>query len=262
MELIMKSKEKLKEEIKILYNEGKKIYQSIYLLDENGKKLLIKNKIKIEELPDFRNSYNLWYTKTCYLIGEIIPHRLTDFVELYHKSNTKNQDLDSYCIYDALLGYIFRQGFDVIASPITAVEKMKQQLSILKSAESMVDSYFYKLKTELICNIFDSEIESAYELLKKKFLRAAGAVAGVVLEKHLENVLQEHLIKIGKKAPAISDYNDKLKSEGIIDVPEWRRIQLLGDLRNLCCHNKKEEPTESQVKDLIDGVKYTVSNIF
>lgn len=258
----MEAKEILKSEIQDLCNEGKKLYYSIFMLDEEGKKLLIKNKINTKDLPNFTTAYNPWYTKSYYIIEKVIPQRLNDFVELYKKPTKKQVSLDSYCISDALLGYTIQRGYDTIASPISITTKMEQQLAILKSAKSLLESYFYNLKTELIGNIFDSEIESAYALLKRHFLRAAGAVAGVVLEKHLDNVLCEHKLKITKKDPTISDFNDKLKSENVIDVPTWRKIQLLGDLRNLCCHNKKEEPTDIQVKDLIDGVKYIISNLF
>ena len=34
-------------------------------------------------------------------------------------------------------------------------------------------------------DLFDSELDAADELGKKKFTRAAGALAGVVLERHL-----------------------------------------------------------------------------
>lgn len=33
-----------------------------------------------------------------------------------------------------------------------------------------------------------------------------------------------------------------------MDVPTWRSIQYLGDLRNLCDHDKQKEPTPDQLK--------------
>jgi hypothetical protein len=36
---------------------------------------------------------------------------------------------------------------------------------------------------------------------------------------------------------------------------------MLGDIRNICDHNKKTEPTESQVKDLIDGADKMLKSI-
>lgn len=102
--------------------------------------------------------------------------------------------------------------------------------------------------------MFDSELDAAAELVKKGFTRAAGAIAGVVLERHLAKISANHSIKLGKKNPTISDWNDALKTENVIEVPEWRFIQHLGDLRNLCDHSKKAEPTKEEVHDLITGV--------
>ena len=53
-----------------------------------------------------------------------------------------------------------------------------------------------------------------------------------------------------------------LKDEGIIDTPTWRKICYLADIRNLCDHNKKEEPTKEQLKDLVDGTEKTIKTVF
>lgn len=62
---------------------------------------------------------------------------------------------------------------------------MLQQISILQSARKLVDSVIYSLDFAIQSDIFDSELETARELIKSNFLRAAGAMCGVVLEKHL-----------------------------------------------------------------------------
>lgn len=108
---------------------------------------------------------------------------------------------------------------------------------------------------------FDSEIDAARELLKHKFSRAAGAIAGVILEKHLRQVCDDHNITVSKKSPGIGDLNELLKTNSVIDVPQWRHISLLGDYRNLCDHNKQKEPTVEQVTDLIDGTDKVLKTI-
>jgi hypothetical protein len=65
--------------------------------------------------------------------------------------------------------------------------------------------------------------------LKHGFRRAAGAVAGVVLEKHLGQIAQNHKITLKKKDPTISELNDQLKAEKVFEIPIWRQIQRLGD---------------------------------
>lgn len=59
-------------------------------------------------------------------------------------------------------------------------------------------------------------------------------------------------IKYGKN-DALSKLNDLCK-ESIYDIPTWRKVQFLTDLRNLCDHDKGREPKNEEVSDLIDGV--------
>ncbi|MGD0839171.1 MAG: hypothetical protein ABSB49_21250 [Polyangia bacterium] len=113
-----------------------------------------------------------------------------------------------------------------------------------------------------MADLFDSELDAAGELAKHKFLRAAGAVAGVVLEKHLVQVCGNHSIKITKKNSGISDLNELLKASNVVDVPQWRFVQHLADIRNLCDHDKTAEPTAEQVDDLVKGVARVVKTIF
>jgi len=143
-----------------------------------------------------------------------------------------------------------------------AVPKMQQQVSILESALKLVDSVIYSIQFSVRAELFDSELGAANELLKAGFLRASGAMCGVILEKHLSEVCARHKISLRKKSPTINDYNEELKNAGVTDLPTWRYIQLLGDLRNLCCHDKKSEPTKDQAKDLLDGTTKICKTVY
>jgi hypothetical protein len=131
----------------------------------------------------------------------------------------------------------------------------------LISVKQRFKSSLFDLKQLVQADLFDSELDAASELNKNKFTRAAGAVAGVVLEKHLCVVCDNHNLKLTKKNPTINDFNELLKANNTIDVPMWRFIQHLGDLRNLCDHNKSKEPSSQDVTDLIDGVKKISKNL-
>ncbi|HEY4213158.1 MAG TPA: hypothetical protein VGM84_16885 [Steroidobacteraceae bacterium] len=82
-----------------------------------------------------------------------------------------------------------------------------------------------------------------------------------MLEKHLLQVCDDHKISIAKKNPPIGDLNEQLKASGVIDVPQWRHITLLADIRNLCDHNKKVDPTNDQVSDLINGADKVLKTV-
>ena len=93
------------------------------------------------------------------------------------------------------------------------------------------------------------------------FYRAAGSIAGVVLEKHLRDVCGNHNLKASKKKPTMVDYQDLLKNNNIIDTPTWRHLQFLADIRNKCAH-PGEEPTKDEVLSLINGTKKAIKTLF
>ena len=93
-------------------------------------------------------------------------------------------------------------------------------------------------------------------------MRAAGAITGVILEKHLSVVCQNHDIVSRKKNPSINDFNQLLKDNDVIETPTWRNIQFLGDLRNLCDHGKERDPKKEEIEDLIDGTSKIMKTLF
>ncbi len=114
---------------------------------------------------------------------------------------------------------------------------------------------------QLLSELQEAERETARQLLKVS-VRAAGSLVGVVVESHLQKVVKAHGITMRKKHPTISDLNDPLKKEGVIDVPAWRKIAYLADIRNICSHKKDAEPTKEQVTELIDGANWLIKNVF
>ena len=87
-------------------------------------------------------------------------------------------------------------------------------------------------------------------------------MAAVVLDTHLAQVCTNREIKISKKHPIITDLNDSLKGADVIDVAQWRFIQLLAGIRNSCDHNKAVEPARENVGELLSGVKKIMKMLF
>ena len=228
-----------------------KIKNEIEELIANGNELhLMLN----QRSPKFHLKYQQWYTKSLETIRQLIPNRLDDFKILYKNVKGRNQSYAERDICEYLAGGNVPESYIAF--------KVHQQVNILISALERLDSVLYEIKSIVQADIFDSEIESARYLFKQGFLRASGAICGVVIEKHFETVCNNHNVKISKKEPSISDYNDALKNEGIIKTEMWRFIQRMGDLRNLCDHNKKQEPTVDNVTDLIDGTEKIIKTVF
>lgn len=217
----------------------------------------------IKELPRFKDAYQGWYSEAKALVQQLLPNRIEDFARLYEKPKSRKEiTYENYSIEDALHGLNVTRGHEKLASPGVAVGRIQQQVAIVQGAKARFESSLFGIRQLLQADLFDSELDAANHLLKNKFVRAAGALAGVVLEKHLGEVCSSHNVALKKKEPTISDLNDALKEASVTDIAQWRFVQHLGDIRNLCDHNKKVEPTNEQVQDLLTGVAKAIKTIF
>ena len=215
--------------------------------------------------PPFDTTYQQWYSEALALIRQLLPDRLEDFVHHYNKPKSrKTISSESYRIEDCLQGLTVtnRYSDEKIVGPDAAIPHFEQQLSILRAVKARFASSLFDIRQLVMADLFDSELDAARELMKKGFFRAAGAVAGVVLEKHLVQVRTNHRLPVTRKMPTISNLNNQLKDAGVVDLPRWRSVQHLADIRNLCDHDKSSEPTEEQVADLIVGVDKTLKTLY
>lgn len=263
--------ERYKKDLDRLILEGEMLlyamlYESLPELFEKQEKEVLKAKEYkefIKKLPSFKQKYQSWYSEALALIKLLLPDRYSDFVRLYEKpKNRKKLEYGNYVIEDYLQGLFIKNGFgEERIGPRAAIPQFQQQLNIVKSIQRRFESSLFDIQQLVQANLFNSEVDVAKELLENGFLRAAGAVAGVAIEKHLKQVCSNHKVKVKKKNPHISDYNDILKN-GIIDTPNWRFIQRLADIRNLCVHKKDREPTKDEVDELIKGTEKLIKTLF
>ncbi len=260
--------DRYKKDLDTLVSLGKKMQ-----LDLAGRHLTETGKVKperkklLEELEGtFEREYQGWYTQAAALIRQLVPDRLPEFQELYKgDGKRKATTAETYHIQDWLngvragksyMGEKYYNDFAIITM------RFGTQLSILEALRTRFESSLYDIRQVVQADLFDSELDGSRELLKSGFLRAAGAVAGVVLEKHLGQVAMNHSVATRKAHPTISDLNDLLKSAGVVDVPAWRNIQRLADLRNLCDHNKHRDPTNEEIEELVNGVEKITKTLF
>jgi hypothetical protein len=237
-----------------------------FLIDPNAVRKQLKAELGeqqvepwLAKLPNFFSEYDSWYSEALVLIRQILPDRKQDFISLYERpKNRKSLQHDNYSMQDFLQGL---QRADGSLTMSAGQPKFQQQLSILKACSARFESSLFEIQQLVQADLFDSEIEAARDLNKKGFARAAGIVAGVVLEKHLAQVCADHRVSITKKHAGISDFNEALKAASVISVPQWRHITLMGDIRNVAGHNKGKEPTAEQVDDLLEGVDRILKTI-
>jgi hypothetical protein len=220
----------------------------------------------IQRIPapfEFITSYQKWYTRALRVVSLLGTDRLDEFRGYYLADpDRKGLNYDTYTVQDYISGHLI---FDFTNPPEICLNlakiKFKTQLSILESLSSRIDNILSDVKGHLFVEMQDEELKIASQLAEIN-LRAAGAVSGVVLERHLQRVAVNHGIDIEKKNPTISDLNDPLRRGDVYDIPTWRQIQFLGDIRNLCVHEKEREPTVDEVKKLIKGTNEIIKTLF
>ena len=267
----MNNLERYKDDLEKLIKTGEILNHAMqYECNQEAFENAVREKLKdrasefLDNLPNFSEEYETWYSEAKALVRQLLPDRLDDFVGHYEKPKTrKNITYESYRISDYLMSLHITSGLGTqVVSPAAAIPRFKQQLAIVRAVKNRFESSLFDIKQIVQADLFDSELEAAMELVKHGFLRAGGAIAGVIMEKHLAEVCKNHKIKISKRNPVIADFNDALKKVSIIDIPQWRSNQYLGDIRNLCDHSKNVEPSKDKVTDLINGVMKLTKTLF
>ena len=219
-----------------------------------------------KDIVAFGTAYQKWHARAYKLVESLAPERLGEFAS-YYRINPKRKmtTFGNYVIQDYIMGIGARinpmneKPFWDANNAVTL--RLINQLQIIDSLSSRVDNVLQDVTGHLFAELQDSELSAAVQL-KKVSRRAAGALAGVVLERHLQRVAVNHKIPIRKKAPTIAELNDPLKQKEVYDVKIWRKIQLLADIRNDCAHQKTSEPTDEQVDELIAGVNSVIKSVF
>ncbi|WP_242927346.1 hypothetical protein [Pontibacter vulgaris] len=263
-------KKAIKKEIINLVNEGKMIFYHEALTNNKLSKTQIQELKELDNYKKFlknfsslRNSYQAWYSKALLVVKQVFPDRIDEFTNYYKNEKRKDISYSSYTINDYLLNIVVRRGIEYVFDSFSAfAAKMENQLAILESGIDRIDSILSNIEGILQSELFDNELEASKDLLKKKHIRASGVLAGVTLETHLGKVCTNHNLKFKKAHPTISDFNEELKKECIIDVPTWRLIQRLGDIRNMSAHPKEREPKADEIEDLIRGTEKLIAELY
>jgi len=226
---------------------------------------LLKLTATAKDIVAFGDKYQVWYSRAVKLVELLGSDRLDEFCSYYRiDPKRKSFSAGTYMIQDYVTGmgaatdHYDKPRWDI--HNLVAIRVVNQS-QILESLRSRIGTVLADVKGHLLAQIEDEELEVARKLLRVS-VRAAGAVVGVVLEAHLQRVTANHKVTIAKKDPTISELNDPLKAAAVYDVPTWRKIQHLADIRNLCDHKKGREPTEAEVVELIGGVSAIVKTIF
>lgn len=202
---------------------------------------------------DWVQEYHTWYSGAIALVEANMPSRALELRSLHEGRGTSR---------DSALPMIKMLDSDrmTFEDQIEMATRIRQMRSVVASIPAYMEARLQDVELAVAQAYVSDELTEAELLLKSGFVRAAGAVAGVILERHLKLLCDRHqpVIKYGKTV-GISQLNDKLRQADLYDVPQWRKVQWMGDVRNRCDHASSTDPRKDDVKDLIQEVRKFVS---
>ncbi len=173
-----------------------KIKRALRAAAREGEQLAVafKNIKDSETLKAFCAQYQAWYTSARKLVEALAPDRLDEFVAYYRSPAERTKfNLLNFTIQDFVIGVVPRRAeFDARGH---AEILLHNQTEILSSLRSRVDSVLADVRGHLFAELQDSELQAAGALLAVN-ARAAGALAGVVMERHLQRVAANHNVQI------------------------------------------------------------------
>lgn len=189
--------------------------------------------------------YQRWYSASYVLIDEYLDEtRREEFKELYQKimgdfqpkgprySSEKSEIIDEF------------------------INRYDIQRGILSGIPEVVEIKEMNLRKLISADFVETELDEAEILFNHKFIRGAGALAGVALEKHLETMCQLNNVQYNAK-DTIDPLATALYTNKILDITELKKAQHLASIRNKCDHPNRI--TENEVGELIYGVKKFVN---
>lgn len=121
----------------------------------------------------------------------------------------------------------------------------------LATKEDFDGVYLSSYKAIVQAEVFDTELEQAYELLKNGYYVAAAVIGGVVLETALRELCDRESIPHGK----MDKMNADITKAGVYSKIVQKQITAFAGIRNSAAHGNPDQFTEDDVKNMIRDIE-------
>lgn len=240
---LVEEREKEAEEIENKVSSLLVHFFEYYYVNELDTEMIWLEKPFREEQRKCIKLYQIWHSKAEALIKEYLYDRKDEFTREYDKILGLLQLRNGWAKVD--VHYIIKDFTD----------RFDTQKNLISSLPRVFEIQKLKLRKTISADLVESELDQAELLLNHDFYRAAGAVAGVALERYLKTLCEISTPPVPyNKNATINPLALKLRDIGYLNETKRKQMGLLGDIRNKCVHTK-EEPTKGDVKRLIRETK-------
>jgi hypothetical protein len=239
-----------------------KIKQQLEDTVEQGRLML-----KGWEFRDYQNvqdAYQAWYVRAEVFVQKFLHDRIDEFKLYYTGSGLENYE-GEYGIKAFLKGKLPYYAYEDITSQQDRANKyirhnLSMQISILNAIKTNLDTIVNEIVDTIYYEYQEDELEAAKTILDIN-LRAAGALCGVVIEKHLKRLVEKNDLQPDKKNPGINWYSSKLREKNIITVSQKKKVDYMADIRNRCDHPDVDEPKREDITRLIEDTNWLIKSV-
>jgi len=231
------------------------------LLDQQKRILGLLEDLK--DIIELGTVYQRWDAQALKIVQTLAPDRYDEFVKYYLPNQNRKLLDEAIQDYVRWIEPVEAAGTGELPFEPHELARVRflNQLQILATLACRIDAVLADVEGNLFTELQDKELDAA-RLLKETNPRAAGALAGLVLERHLRQLATNRALTIPRKQTSIRELNDPLLKSNAYGLATWRTIQMLGDLRNLCSSQRNGDLTKEQAEDLISGVNSIIKSVF
>jgi hypothetical protein len=191
--------------------------------------------------------YRAWYADAWHLVKSNLAERLEEFETAYYTASLH-------------VGEIMDSEATLTRRTLALFEKcFSSQIGFVRAIPGAIYSKSLGLRGLLSRDLLEDELTVARHLLSNGYIREAGVIAGVVLERHLKQLCDKYGVAISER-DTLGQLSEKLKSH-YPDLVEHRRVQFLSEIRASCAHDKQSTPTEDRVSQLITGTQGFIATV-
>ena len=167
----------------------------------------------------------------------------------------------------ALLTQVFDSGHTYIVSFESLVDDgarigyVERGLGVLQAALEDVERGYLETVRELAAaEVFSDLLDQADHLLQNGYSAAAASLAGAVLENGLRSLATRKDITV-KARDNLPSLNNKIGDKGVYSRLRQKQVSVWINVRNAADHGRFADFTDSDVADLIKGVRNLLSSV-
>ena len=238
----MITEETARKQLETLYQEGKTFAKAF---DEE------------QETEDFEEGYQRWYSRALLSMKRLAPDRYAEFQRFYRRDAKISVHWSrDHVVQDVIWG-VEDEDHDLWQE---AGRCFRSQLAILKSVSDRLAWSALDTEDQVERGLQLELLETARDLLGVD-ARAAGVLAGKVLEIYLRKLAAKHKLRFRKDRPPIREIVDALRGADVLDISVHSQAVWLAEIEQRS-RAEGEAPTKLQVRDLIDGSRWLITHVF